>query len=328
MNPIYANSNTPMLNKKTNYTEQTVTKWAELIRIEEKHRSNFEKQDKETEWIFRGIENSDYRLLTTLERDLANISGIKDPNTETNKLRKRLKKPLKGQSVNEIESGLLRKFKRQYHHYGTKSPEENNVIEWLALMRHYGAPSRLLDWTYSFYIAVFFALEQANSDCAVWALEKYSLKENREHKIPKEVWKILKDDEDVEDCKTWNKVFKNKKPIPLVYPVNPFKLNERIVTQQGDCLCPSDISKTFEENLAAVLSDKHKLYKYIIKWDPEERRDILLNLHRMNINRATLFPGLGGFAQSLKTLMVSPKNLIKPDSDCKEQKITRIKKKK
>jgi hypothetical protein len=32
----------------------------------------------------------------------------------------------------------------------------------------------------------------------------------------------------------------------------------------------------------------------------------------MNINKATLFPGLGGFAESLKTLLVSPANLLHP----------------
>jgi hypothetical protein len=55
-----------------------------------------------------------------------------------------------------IESGLLRRFKRQAHHYISNPPEENDPLEWLALMQHYGAPTRLLDWTYSFFVALYF----------------------------------------------------------------------------------------------------------------------------------------------------------------------------
>ena len=45
--------------------------------------------------------------------------------------------------------------------YLNNTPEKNNWVEWLALMRHYGGPARLLDWTYSFFVAVFLATEKA-----------------------------------------------------------------------------------------------------------------------------------------------------------------------
>ena len=315
------------LDKNINFTEVPVKTWSDLISVEKTHRSKYDVPNKETEWIFRGTSKAEYPLRTTLERDISNIMGIDANNREhEKKLKDHLKKGLKDVSINKIESGLLRKFKRQCHHYTARIPEENNVIEWLALMRHYGAPSRLLDWTYSFYVAVFFALEHANQECAVWALEKYSLKKNREYKIPDQIWEVLSQDDDVEDCTTWKKVFKRSKPVPFVYPVTPLKLNERIVIQQGDFLCQGDISKTFEENLAAVLPNKKEkkdcgLFKYKINFNAEEYKEALLNLHRMNINRASLFPGLGGFAQSLKTLLLSPKNLIKADDDCKDKKV-------
>jgi len=50
----------------------------------------------------------------------------------------------------------------------------HHFVEWLALMRHYGAPTRLMDWTWSFYVAVFFAMHdippESEDNCAVWAL--------------------------------------------------------------------------------------------------------------------------------------------------------------
>ena len=183
-------------------------------------------------------------------------------------------------------------------------------------MRHYGAPSRLQDWSYSFYVALFFALREAGQACAVWALEKFSLIENRYAKIPFEVWKDLSEDKDITKYRTWKNVF-TQGVVPFVYPVNPFRLNERLVIQQSDFLCTGDISKPFEENLAAMLPEdkgqnNFKLYKYEIDFSGKERQKALLHLHRMNINEATLFPGLGGFARSLKHLLTSPKNLLKP----------------
>ena len=51
------------------------------------------------------------------------------------------------------------------------APNEDKWMEWRALIRHYGGPARLLDWTYSFFVAVFLAMQEAKDDehCAVWA---------------------------------------------------------------------------------------------------------------------------------------------------------------
>src|SRR3989304_1877564 len=39
------------------------------------------------------------------------------------------------------------------------------------IMQHYGAPTRLLDFTYSVYVAAYFAVEEAEDDCVVWAVD-------------------------------------------------------------------------------------------------------------------------------------------------------------
>jgi hypothetical protein len=101
-----------------------------------------------------------------------------------------------------------------------------------------------------------------------------------------------------------------------VLPVSPFRLNERLVIQQGIFLCPGDVSLTFEENLAAVLpSPPHNaLLQFVIGDSIDLRTKILWQLQHMNMNSATLFPGLDGFARSLATLVALP-DIIPPGNE-------------
>jgi len=95
-------------------------------------------------------------------------------------------------------------------------------------------------------------------------------------------------------------------------PVNPYRLNERLTIQQGSFLAQGDIGTTFEENFEAILrrSACKRLFKFTIPDDADLRRSILRQLHRMNVSRATLFPGLEGFAESLSTQLLIPQMLV------------------
>lgn len=103
------------------------------------------------DWIFRGMQNSKWALETALERKEWKRNG------PTSKLANK-------------EEIILREFQRRYYHYSQQPPRIDDTLEWLSVMQHHGAPTRLLDWSYSIYVAAYFALEEAKSDCAVWAL--------------------------------------------------------------------------------------------------------------------------------------------------------------
>ena len=113
-------------------------------------------------WVFRGMRDAEYEMKTTFQR-CREYYRIPD------------------EHLYSFEGGLVRKFKRHYHHYSPDSPAPGDYLEWLSIMRHHGAPTRLLDWTYSFFVALFFALEDSRTPAAIWVWVPETL--NREFRI-------------------------------------------------------------------------------------------------------------------------------------------------
>ena len=93
-------------------------------------------------WVFRGVESAEYGLEPVLEREVMRLEGDLS------------RMPLH-------ETRLLREFKRQYHQYSAALPTWKDDYRWLALLRHHFGPTRLLDFTYSFWVALYFAVERA-----------------------------------------------------------------------------------------------------------------------------------------------------------------------
>jgi hypothetical protein len=130
---------------------------------------------------------------------------------------------------------------------------------------HYGAPTRLLDWTYSFYVAVYFAIESVNPGecCAVWAVDNKWLKEEAMKKLPTHITKD--DDPNLKNPKNVKSFLFASPPIPSIIPLNPLRMNERLVLQQGIFLAPGDVTQSFMDNLPSLANeDESHLTKFEI----------------------------------------------------------------
>ena len=92
-------------------------------------------------WAFRGQNNGELPLLSGLSRYLMYAGVHRDA--------------WAGQ-----EERILRIFQRKAHLFLDHIPPESDSFQWLGLMQHHGAPTRLLDLTWSPYVAAFFALER------------------------------------------------------------------------------------------------------------------------------------------------------------------------
>jgi FRG domain-containing protein len=237
-------------------------------------------------WIFRGQSCANWGLTTSLERAALGFD-------------------LPLSNIWPIEKQLIEKFARHMHIYLPNPPSRENVLEILALMQHHGAPTRLLDWTYSVYPAGYFAFESncQGSDCAIWAINYKWCNQESENILEREfgdVSTLKKDGEGVQEQTVFRSFFW-KRQIPLVYQLTPHRLSQRLVIQQGTFLWPGDSSRPFEENLRAIRSSKDNVVKISMDGSPKARTEALGSLSRMNINSATLFPGFDGFAASFRT---------------------------
>ncbi len=244
----------------------------------------FRRAEADEEWVFRGLSDGSGSLTTTLEQVAAefDVSGDKIP---------------------DLEVKLILEFMRRYHLYAVEPPpRKGDTLDWLALMRHHGAPSRLLDFTFSFLVASYFALERSpRGTPTVWAVNKSWLTWTVADMIAKLGEPLASQFERYarhRDGNEFRNVFLRGRP-RFVSPVAPFRLNERLTIQQGLFLCPGDVTQTFDANLTAMPGHVDNVKRILIGRDA--RRKLLAALLRANLSRATLFPGLDGFAVSLWT---------------------------
>lgn len=275
-----------------NITEIKISNWDELKTLISEFNPMKNISGLNSFWCFRGQGDSKWGLSTSLERN--------------------------GLYLNE--KSLLDKFKRNAHLY-TNIKEIDSTLEWLSLMQHHGTPTRLLDWTKSPYIATFFALNSTVVEkgySALWAINTFPLMDKLRQKFKRNkryffvgeeryfFENLITDKQFVNLFLTdWNE--EGNEFFPHVLPVIPYHSHKRITIQQGLFLCPTrvavktiPIETTFEQNLTLAfegLNMEESVKKYLI---PKKlKAEIISELNYMNINDATLFPGLDGFARFL-----------------------------
>ena len=206
----------------------------------------------------------------------------------------------------DIEEGLLRRFKREAHLFLSKLPEEGDRIGWLSLMRHHGAPTRLLDWSYSFFVAVYFAIERAEpgEPTSVWAVDLEKIWDRvyaMEHLRP-----LLRGDPNAKRKATVDAIIDHHPPVPLVFRLNPWHMNRRLIVQQSLFLVPGDITRSFQDNLRALGESGDLVVEIPLASDRAFLQEATRELLAMNMTSATLFPGLDGFARNLTSLIPFP----------------------
>lgn len=234
-----------------------------------RNRSNF---------LYRGLPSEKYILKTSLQRNCKN-------------------------KQKELEMSILRNFTK-YTAIDDKPFFKDSVWRQMIIGQHHGLPTRLLDWSYSFMVALNFSVSVNNLDdmekenAVVWKIDITELNQL----LPKKYQNKLQEENaylfTVEMLNELNISLKDydlemsDKSIVLLEPPS---IDQRIVNQYSYfSIIPMGI-KSIEEYLE---KETKRTCKYII--DKSLKWQIRAMLDQMNINERILFPGIDGLTRWMK----------------------------
>jgi type I restriction enzyme M protein len=186
--------------------------------------------------LFRGVTKKAYKLIPSIAR------GVHFPSDESAKffLQQREKKTV------EMLKGIAEPYIDQ---------QPQSYMEWVVLAQHFGAKTRLLDWSKNCLVALFFATEKHfESDGAVY---------------------IFRTPGNVE--------FEHSPLFGVNNIIRPKNISSRISAQGSVFTFTEDAHKPFDDDKIEVV-----LVPSQAKWDFQ------LELARMGISHGSLFPGLEG----------------------------------
>jgi hypothetical protein len=234
-------------------------------------------------FIYRGHADSSWKLESTLERTIGDNWS--------------------SELAKKFEDHYLNLFKSKYHIYNGNEHEPKSKLAWLSVMQHYGAPTRLIDFTESPYIALYFALEAYDpllkNDLSIYAIDYNAIMDESLAYISKR---------DSSFKKTRNEIIGRQDELfddvvdrfsyEVVWITEPLELNARIDRQSGTFLISGDKEKRIEDLLTNEMYSEVLIKKFIIPSSIYE--NIYALLRKMNINAKTIYGDLGGLAKSIK----------------------------
>lgn len=196
------------------------------------------------------------------------------------------------------EQNIANLFKARAPARYDRPPAHDDLPGWLFLMQHYRLPTRLLDWTESVLVAVFFAV----SDCldqpgALWALNPYALSHSLTgcSVVFNPRGEIL--------GQMFSRAFQtspNSDNTPaLTLPVFPEEIDFRMVVQHS--------AFTIHGNPDALEDlPNHKEFLRRFEIPSKAKAELRHQLDTLGFRDSTLFPDLENLAKSLACQRTSP----------------------
>ena len=197
--------------------------------------------------------------------------------------------------IGSVEGHLLRNFRKYAQ---LEAVPFESVWNWLALAQHHGLPTRLLDWTYSPYVALHFAtadIRRYDRDGIVWMVEHVRAQEQ----APDPLRDALHDEGmDVFTVELLDRVAPRRQALEelgdFVVFLEPPSINPRIVNQYALFSLMSRAEARLDDWLAARPQlARRVVIPAALKWEIRDKLD------QANVTERVLFPGLDGLSRWL-----------------------------
>jgi len=275
-------------------------------------------------WIYRGLPSYTYDPISKLERILRDRDI-----------------PLDGSLARDEENRAIGFFKRRARQALQSTPTDIDILGWLSLMQHYGAPTRLTDWSASPFVACYFAYERTSlqQDAALWMLNANLCRSKYGHPylsqlagpvdhigaLPTLQYDVSGNEtkayegleltiekrteiearlirESIEQQMLW------PLPLPILNPDN------RMAAQQACFVCLGKLGVNMHDFLFEEVKDPvinpcgsigHISHPILIKirLRKEWRDEALAGLAKFNVTSDTLFPGLDGIGKATEVFV-------------------------
>jgi hypothetical protein len=237
-------------------------------------------------FIFRGHADSSWPLASTLERVVGNRWSA--------------------DHAKKFEEFSLTEFRPKFHLYDRENVQPKSKLAWLSIMQHYGVPTRLLDFTESPFVALYFALEsydpQSHTDLAVFAIDYSATMDNSLEHIAlrdadfRETRATVHDKQDF----VFDTIVDHLN-YDVAWIAEPNQLNARLDRQAGSFLLSGNRGNRIQDVLISQTYSGVRMFKFRISYTLYS--SLFGLLRKMNITSKSLYGDLGGLARSIRMQM-------------------------
>lgn len=232
-------------------------------------------------WLFRGQADASWGLEPTLLRLLRGA-----PTTNTTQVEDEIRHAFRAESGRVIDSQYIPKA-------------DKDLLGWWTLMRHYGAPTRLLDWSLSAYVALYFAVvDKWDLPGTVWCVRSAAVTHVRMSMRANDYV-----DTDVTNLKRFHDRIRTNTPTGVCLFFELKFQFDRLAAQQGWFSVADDpsvdhavaLQKDLAPEIAGALMHRFTIPAAL-------KPHLLRELHMMNITAKSLFPGADGLGRSIEEI--------------------------
>jgi FRG domain len=205
-----------------------------------------------------------------------------------------------------LEAAAIRAFRRHGRSLLHVSELDylRRILDSITLMQHYGAPTRLLDWTLSPWVACYFAVQDHHEeDASIWTFNRDELdKRNHTHRKSRSSdfarFAELASASTVEDW-AWSAM----RAGPYIGTFRYEFANPQMGAQQSLFTISGQLGDDHDIALARSLPESWQTLRVIVSKSHKEA--LRRRLFRMNVGALNLFPSIDGVGRHIRDALQS-----------------------